>query len=145
MGRFAYPGMSHVVGSHTLHDKDMVHGKDVRSFPLSPFIDWWSICITWNWGTLRVTCQYFSGSLVQPHWMFNYELGHCQPDNKRHKHKLIFLLLSLFNPQFMHICWFNVDALAQGIAYKPTKKLINHSGPANMRIYSPIYRHLRSS
>ena len=29
----------------------------------------------------------------------------------------------------IHISWFNVDALAQGNAYKPTKEPINYRGP----------------
>ena len=29
----------------------------------------------------------------------------------------------------LHICWFNFDALAQGIAYKATKEPKNYCGP----------------
>ena len=35
----------------------------------------------------------------------------------------------------IHICWFNFDALAQGNAYKPTKKPINYRGPGGDRTH----------
>ena len=35
----------------------------------------------------------------------------------------------------IHICWFNFDALAQGIAYKPTKEPINYRGPVGDRTH----------
>ena len=36
---------------------------------------------------------------------------------------------------YMHICWFNFDALAQGNAYKPTKEPINYRGPGGDRTH----------
>ena len=36
---------------------------------------------------------------------------------------------------YIHICWFNFDALAQGNAYKPTKEPINYRGPGGDRIH----------
>ena len=33
----------------------------------------------------------------------------------------------------IHICWFNLDSLAQGNAYKPTKEPINYRGPGGDR------------
>ena len=35
----------------------------------------------------------------------------------------------------IHIYWFNFDALAQGIAYKPTNEQINYLGPGGDRIH----------
>ena len=35
----------------------------------------------------------------------------------------------------VHICWFNFDALAQGNAYKPTKKPVNYIGPCEDRTH----------
>ena len=57
----------------------------------------------------------------------------------------------------IHICWFNFDALAQGIAYKPTKEPINYRGPGGdthihtyvrtyinlcIHVYTCIYIHI---
>ena len=36
---------------------------------------------------------------------------------------------------YIHICWFNFDALAQGNAYKPTKEPINYRGPGGDRTH----------
>ena len=36
---------------------------------------------------------------------------------------------------YIHICWFNIDALAQGNAYKPTKEPINYRGPGGDRTH----------
>ena len=36
---------------------------------------------------------------------------------------------------YIHICWFNFDALAQGNAYKPTKEPINYRGPDGDRTH----------
>ena len=36
---------------------------------------------------------------------------------------------------YIHICWFNFDALAQGNAYKPTKEPINYRGPHGDRTH----------
>ena len=43
----------------------------------------------------------------------------------------------------IHICWFNFDALAQGIAYKPTKEPINYLGPAGIELTTSRLRQLR--
>ena len=37
--------------------------------------------------------------------------------------------------RYIHICWFNFDALAQGNAYKPTKEPINYRGPGGDRTH----------
>ena len=44
---------------------------------------------------------------------------------------------------YLHICWFNFDALAQGNAYKPTKEPINYRGPGGDRTHDlqTIYIH----
>ena len=36
---------------------------------------------------------------------------------------------------YIHICWFNFDALAQGNTYKPTKEPINYRGPGGDRTH----------
>ena len=36
---------------------------------------------------------------------------------------------------YIHFCWFNFDALAQGNAYKPTKEPINYRGPGGDRTH----------
>ena len=36
---------------------------------------------------------------------------------------------------YIHICWFNFDALAQGNAYKPTMEPINYRGPSGDRTH----------
>ena len=36
---------------------------------------------------------------------------------------------------YIHICWFNFDALAQGNAYKPTNEPINYRGPDGDRTH----------
>ena len=44
---------------------------------------------------------------------------------------------------FIHICWFNFDALAQGNAYKPTKEPINYHGPGGIELTTSRLRQLR--
>ena len=42
---------------------------------------------------------------------------------------------SPLDPTYIHIRWFNFDALAQGNAYKPTKEPINYHGPSGDRTH----------
>ena len=54
-------------------------------------------------------------------------------------HYMSYSYLSIYSSipihTYIHICWFDFDALAQGNAYKPTKEPINYRGPGGDRTH----------
>ena len=54
----------------------------------------------------------------------------------KHTHvSYIYIYIYTYIHTYIHICWFNFDALAQGNAYKPTKEPINYRGPGGDRTH----------